>query len=96
MSLVPVDNAHITQAIISDAQYLASVIDWVNKRYKVYSTQLAPSVIDAAGINATDKNSILVLISDLYRIAELTSGNLPADANDSLLNIANLLGLTGN
>jgi len=94
MALVPVDNAHITQSIISDTQYLASVIDWVNKRYKVYSTQLSTTVMTAANISAGDQNSILVFIGDLNRIAQLTSGTLPSTSNDALTNITNLLGLT--
>lgn len=94
MALIPIDNTHIVQAVVSDAEYLRSVIQWAKQRYAAYSLMLTGAVMDANGISAGDKTFILALISDLNRLIQLSSGTVPGNADDMVYNITQLLGLT--
>lgn len=93
MSLVLVDNEHITNAIVGDAQYLRSVIDWATTRYNIYNQMLTTDAMTAASIASGDQNFILAFIGDLNRIKTLASGTVPSDADNMSFNINALLGL---
>lgn len=94
MSLIPVNNANIVSAITSDAAYLRSVIDWAKKRYSTYNQMLTQSAMDSASIPSGDQAFILAFIGDLNRLIQLSSGTLPANADDMLYNCNALLGLS--
>lgn len=93
MPLVPLDNTHITNAIIGDAQYLRSVIDWANTRYNVYNQSLTTDAMTAASIASGDQAFILAFIGDLNRLITLASGTVPSNADNMTFNINALLGL---
>lgn len=93
MSLVPIDSSHITSAIIGDAQYLRSVIDWANTRYNIYNQNLTTQAMTTAGIASGDQAFVLAFIGDLHRLIALTGGTVPSDADNMTFNINALLGL---
>jgi hypothetical protein len=93
MPLVPLDNTHVTQAVISDATYLRSVIHWANERYGAYNQNLTTAAMTTAGIAANDQNFILAFIGDLNRIIQLSGGTVPTNADDMMYNIRALLGM---
>lgn len=93
MSLVALSSTNITNAIISDAQYLRSVIDWANTRYNIYNQNLTTDAMTAASIATADQNFILAFIGDLNRLITLASGTVPSNADNMTYNINALLGL---
>lgn len=93
MSLVALSSTNITNAIISDAQYLRSVIDWANTRYNIYNQSLTTDAMTAASIATADQNFILAFIGDLNRLITLASGTVPSNADNMTYNINALLGL---
>lgn len=93
MSLVPVDNSHIIQAVISDATYLRSVINWAQQRYNTYNQSLTQDAMTAASIASGDQDFILAFIGDLNRIITLAGGAVPANADNMIFNCNALLGL---
>jgi hypothetical protein len=93
MPLVPIDNTHITQSVISDAQYLRSVIQWAKQRYQSYNQNCTTAAMTAASISAGDQNYILAFIGDLNRLIQLSGGTVPSNADDMVYNITALLGM---
>lgn len=94
MALVPVDNAHIVDAVIADAQYLRSVIAWAKQRYEAYNLMCTTTAMTAAGISSGDQAFILAMIGDLNRLIQLSGGTIPSSADDMVYNVTQLLGLT--
>lgn len=94
MALVPVTQTAITNAVTSDAQYLRSFIDWCKQRYEAYNLMCTTAAMTAATIDSNDQTYILAFIGDLNRIIQLSGGTVPANADDMVYNITNLLGLS--
>ena len=92
MSLVAIDSTGIKNAIVGDAQYLRSVIDWATTRYNIYNQNLTTDAMTAASIATADQNFILAFIGDLHRLITLASGTVPSDADNMTFNINALLG----
>lgn len=93
MTLVAVDNTHITTALINDASYLRSVVQWAQQRYQAYNQNLTTDVMTAASIASGDQTFILAFIADLNRLITLASGTLPSTTDNFEYNITALLGL---
>lgn len=94
MSLIPVDNTHITQAIQNDAVYVRTFLDWAAQRYNAYNQMCTTEAMTNAGIATADQNCILTFIGDLNRIITLAGGTLPSAATNIDFNIINMLGLS--
>lgn len=94
MALVPITQTAITTAVTNDAQYLRSFIDWAKQRYEAYNLMCTTQTMTTAGISSNDQTFILALIGDLNRIIQLSGGTVPANADDMLYNITQLLGLS--
>jgi hypothetical protein len=93
MSLVPLTQQKINEAIVNDATYLRSMIEWANRRYDAYNAMLTTDAMNAASIPSEDQAYILAFIGDLNRIITLAGGTVPQNADDMLYNITHLLGL---
>lgn len=94
MALVPVTSTSITNAVVSDTQYLRNVIDWAKQRYEAYNLMCTTAAMTAASIDSNDQTYILAFIADLNRIVQLSEGTIPATADDMLYNITQLIGLS--
>jgi hypothetical protein len=94
MTLVPISQNNINNAIISDATYMRSMIEWAKRRYESYNLMLTTDAMNAASIAPGDQAYILAFIGDLNRFIQLSGGTVPDTADDMLYNIAHLIGLS--
>lgn len=94
MTLVAVTQQAITSAVVADAQNLRGFIDWCKTRYEAYNLMCTTDAMTAASIASGDQTYILAFIGDLNRIIQLSGGTVPANADDMMYNITQLLGLS--
>jgi hypothetical protein len=93
MSIIPVDSAHLTLMLQNDAQQWRTTIKWAQERYQAYNQNCTADNMTAAGIASGDQATILAFVGDLNRFITLTSGTLPANADDMTYNLQAVLGI---
>jgi hypothetical protein len=94
MTIIPVDSAHATQQLQSDAQFLRTVIQWANTRYNAYNQNLSTGAqMTAAGIAVGDQATVTAFIGDLNRLLTLAGGTLPASATNMTYDLTAILGI---
>jgi hypothetical protein len=94
MAIIPVDSAHATQQLQSDAQFLRTVIQWANTRYNAYNQNLSTTAqMTAAGIAAGDQAIVTAFVGDLNRLLTLAGGTLPASATNMTYDLTAILGI---
>ncbi len=93
MAIIPLDNAHFTQALLNDALQMRTFIDFVNARYSVYNQSCSTSNMTAAGLSSGDQSTVLAFISDLYRLTQLMSGTVPSNAANITYDVNAILGI---
>ena len=93
MSLIPVDNTHLTVALQNDAQQWRTIIAWAKDRRNAYVQNLTAAQMTTLGITAADQAFIQAFVADLGRFIQLSNGTLPADAANMITNIQGILGV---
>ena len=83
MALIPVDNAHVQQALLNDAQQMRVFLGWINDRYQAYNQNLSTVAQQtAAGFTlAGDQAAITAFIGDLNRLRLISSGQATTAAD---------------
>ena len=93
MAIIPLDNAHFTQALLNDALQMRTFIDFVNARYSVYNQSCSTANMTAAGISSGDQSTVLAFIADLSRLTQLMSGTVPSNAANITYDVNAILGI---
>jgi hypothetical protein len=94
MAIIPIDSAHVTQQLQSDAQFLRTIIQWANARYNAYNQNLSTGAqMTAAGIAVGDQATVTAFVGDLNRIIQLSGGTLPSSATNMTFDLTAVLGI---